>query len=247
MVKLYGFCLRWHDGPYKTLTNQIWRLTYRCNPLGPLNVMQPWQVWKIVCRMRFRIIAQPTDRALKCLLCIICRHLASNVAWSRCRGGTTASASGTYAENVTFSMWSKDHVAGIGVRRPELVPRSRFQPHPLHGDHAIYDLLNKHFIWMSCLRGVMYGICCNESICCRWWVPVVLGHKSPRTFCPSANCPSSCRMSLHTRRTGQNARGSGGRKIQLNRSPSPQDSYQGGITLNWPITHHASKVTFWWH
>ena len=83
-----------------------------------------------------------------------------NVAWSLCGGGATAFVSGTYAENATSSMRNNDHVAGIGVRRLER--RSSFPiptPPPL-GSRDIYDLLNKHFIWMSCLHVVVR---CNES------------------------------------------------------------------------------------
>ena len=35
----------------------------------------------------------------------------------------------------------------------------------------------------------------------------------PRTFCLSANCPSLCRMSPHTRCTSQNIQGSGGKNF----------------------------------
>ena len=55
-----------------------------------------------------------------------------------------------------------------------------------------------------------------NSITVRDFTILVLeGRMSPWTSRPSANCPSLCRMSPHTRRTGQNARGSGRKKFQL--------------------------------
>ena len=109
----------------------IWRqsengwLTYRCNTLGPLNLTQPWQVRKTVCKMRFPSIALPTERRLKCF----------------CFQHTCGALLQVFRVNITKLETVRSFKRGSSF--PIL-------PHPLHGDHAIYDLLNQHFIECAC-------------------------------------------------------------------------------------------------
>jgi len=93
-----------------------------------------------------------TETRTICLFSKICRHSASKCRVIPVGGGATGFASGTYAENVPFSMRSKDHVTGIGVRRielessfPILTPPSTWGSR----DRRRYDLLNKHLFELT--------------------------------------------------------------------------------------------------
>jgi len=113
--------------------------------------------------MRFPSIANPTECELKCLFSNACCHIAS-----KCR---------MIPMWMWFHCFSFRHSCGPllqvhGVKITELEsgcgassegPHSRFQPHPLHGEHMIYDFLNQHFIWMCFHNMVLASFPCSSA------------------------------------------------------------------------------------